>query len=311
MIDIGSNSLKALVASRESGGGVRSLQTWTLDVRISAGIGGPRPRLTEDSMARGLAAIRQLLAEIAPHAPRRTVLVATSAVRDAANGAEFEWRLRDATGLGLRVLTGDEEAQLIGRGLAADPELRNVQDFYVFDLGGGSLECLTFRARRVDQAVSLPLGCVRLTERCVPDPAAPVPAASLVRATEVCREVLAKSGFRFALPAGVEAVFAGGSVTTVRAIFAARLGRPLGETSPIISVESLRDLLADVARLPLPERQNVPGLPAARADVFPVALATAIAVAEAGGLAAFHHSFCNLRYGLADELLGAGELHGT
>jgi len=304
VIDIGSNSLKALVACRGPGGGVRELRTSTLDVRISAGIGGRRPRLADEAIERGVAAVRELLDEIKPLAPGCTVLVATSAVRDAANGAEFSRRLRAATGLDLRILTGDEEARLIGRGLTADPELHGLQDFYVFDLGGGSLECLAFRARAVEQAVSLPLGCVRLAERCVPDPAAPFGDASRVRVTEVCREVLAKSGFRFALPAGAEAVFAGGSVTTVRAIFAERQGQPVEATSPIITVDSLRALLGDVARLPLAERRSVPGLPAARADVFPVALATAIAVAESGGFAAFHHSFYNLRYGLADELLG-------
>ncbi len=305
MVDIGSNSLKALVACREAGGGLRALQTWTLDVRISAGIGGARPRLAAEAMDRAVAAIAQLLTEIRPHAPRRIVLAATSALRDAGNRGAFRRRLRAATGQDLRILTGDEEARLIGRGLMADPELHALQDFYVFDLGGGSLECLAFRARRMEQAVSLPLGCVRLTERCVSNPAAPFSDASRTQVAAICREVLAKSGFPFALPAGAEAVFAGGSVTTVRAIFAARQGLPLTGVSPIIPVDSLRALLADVARLPLDERRKVPGLPAARADVFPAALATAIAVAEAGGIVAFHHSLYNLRYGLADELLGA------
>lgn len=304
VVDIGSNSLKALVACREAGGGVRALRTWTLDVRISGGIGGAHPRLAEDAMQRSLAAVGQLLAEIRPLAPGRIELVATSALREAANRSEFCRRVRAATGLDLRILTGDEEARLIGRGLVADPGLRALEDFYVFDLGGGSLECLAFRARRPDQAVSLPLGCVRLTERCVPDPAAPVGAASLARVAGVCREVLAKSGFRFDLPAGGEAVLAGGSVTTVRAIFAERAGQPLAETSPIIPVAALRALLAEVARLPLAKRRAIPGLPAPRADVFPAALATAIAVAEAGGFAAFRHSLYNLRFGLAGEMLG-------
>ncbi len=304
VVDIGSNSLKALVAGRESGGGIRTLETWTLDVRISAGIGGARPRLAEDAMDRAIAAIAQLLAGIRPHAPRRVVLVATSALRDASNRGAFRRRLLAATGQDLRILSGDEEARLIGRGLMADPDLRALQDFYVFDLGGGSLECLAFRARCMEQALSLPLGCVRLTARCVPDPAGAFGDASRRQVAEICREVLAKSGFRFGLPAGAAAVFAGGSVTTVRAIFAAREGRPLAATSPIIPVDGLRALLADVARLRLDDRRKIPGLPAARADVFPAALATAIAVAETGGFIAFHHSLYNLRYGLADEMLG-------
>jgi exopolyphosphatase / guanosine-5'-triphosphate,3'-diphosphate pyrophosphatase len=303
VIDIGSNSIKSLVAARDSGGGIVTVHARTLDARISTGLGQARPRLAEEDMRRGLAAVRQLLTEIVPLAPRHTVLVATSAVRDAVNGGEFRDRIRLATGHELRILTGDEEANLIGRGLASDPALADLQDFHVFDLGGGSLECLTFRARRVQQAVSLPLGCVRLTERCVKEPQAPFTDDCRSRITEICREVLAKSGFRFLPSAGADAVFAGGTVTTTRAIFAERLGRPIAETSPRITIAALRALLDDTARLPLEARKKVPGLPAARADVFPTALATVLAVADFGGITAFRHSFRNLRYGVALELL--------
>jgi exopolyphosphatase / guanosine-5'-triphosphate,3'-diphosphate pyrophosphatase len=303
VIDIGSNSIKSLVATRGPQGEIVTVQTGEFDARISTGIGRARPQLTQEAMRRGLAAICRLLAGIAPLAPKRTVLVATSAVRDAANGGEFRERVRTATGHEIRILTGEEEANLIGRGLASDPALADLQDFYVFDLGGGSLECLTFRARRVEQTVSLPLGCVRLMEHCVKDPPAPFSDTSRLRVMKICREVFSISGFRFALPAGAAAVFAGGTITTTRAIFAERLGRPIAETSPLIDVPALRALLADAARRPLAERKRIPGLPAARADVFPTALATVIAVAEIGGLSAFRHSFHNLRYGLAAELL--------
>jgi exopolyphosphatase/guanosine-5'-triphosphate,3'-diphosphate pyrophosphatase len=303
VIDIGSNTIKSLVAARGPGGNIVTVHTRALDARISTGIAQTRPRLTDEDMQRGLTAIRQLLAEIASFVPRRTALVATSAVRDAANGGEFRDRIRIATGYELRILTGEEEAHLIGRGLTADPALADLQDFYVFDLGGGSLECLTFCTRRRQQAVSLPLGCVRLTERCVNDPQAPFRDECRSRITEICREVLAKSGFRFSLPTEAGAVFTGGTATTARAIFAERLGRPIAETSPLLTVAALRALLDDIAIMPLEARKKVLGLPAARADVFPTALATVLAVAVHSRLSAFRHSFNNLRWGLATELL--------
>ena len=108
-------------------------------------------------MARGVDAIRSLLKDAADFSPARAVLVATSAVRDAGNGAEFRRRVHAATGLTIRTLTGDEEANLIGRGLTCDPELAGLRDFSVFDLGGGSLECLAFRDRKIQQVVSLQL----------------------------------------------------------------------------------------------------------------------------------------------------------
>jgi exopolyphosphatase/guanosine-5'-triphosphate,3'-diphosphate pyrophosphatase len=302
VIDIGSNTIKLLVAGRNGSGRLTERATRTIDSRISAGISQKTPHLSEAGMAAGLAAIRELLATAAPLAPTQTVLVATSAVRDAANGADFCARVHAATGQDIRILTGDEEANLIGAGLVCDPALASLRDFYVFDLGGGSLECLAFRARQIIHEISLPLGCVRLTEKFVPDPAAPFSSEARTAIVAHVQHTLADSGFAFALT-GARAVFAGGSMTTMRAIFAAQQGKTVQKISPVLSVPDLHALLDRVALMPLEERKAIPGLPPPRADVFPTALATVLAVAEIAGLKEFQHSFYNLRWGLAAEAL--------
>ena len=302
VIDIGSNSIKVLVAARDAAGTVQAVLSRTIDARISAGISQSEPRLSEEGMANGLAAIQELLADAAPFAPAKVVLVATSAVRDAGNGTEFRARVKTATRHEIRILTGDEEANLIGRGLTCDPALAALQDFYVFDLGGGSLECLLYRDRRITQAVSLPLGCVRLTERFIRDPAAPLQTAEATALALHVRDELKRSGFRFPVTAPA-AVFAGGSMSTVRAIKGARHGLSLEETPAIIGTDTLHHMLDEVAPLTLEQRKAIPGLPAARADVFPAALVTMVAVADYAHLDRFHHSLHNLRWGLAAETL--------
>jgi exopolyphosphatase/guanosine-5'-triphosphate,3'-diphosphate pyrophosphatase len=303
VIDIGSNSIKILVARRGAHGGVEPLKTHTIDARISAGISQAHPRLTDEGMARGLEAIQLLLADAATFAPARIALVATSAVRDAQNGSAFRAQVRAATGHEIRILTGEEEANLIGRGLTCDPALVALRDFYVFDLGGGSLECLAFRDRRIEEAISLQLGCVRLTEAFVADPAAPFSEAARSAIAAHTRTTLARTPFRFALPGSTIAVGTGGTVTTVRAILGARVGKTVEQTDSTVTVAELRELLGWVGAMPLPARKQIPGLPAARADVFPAALATLIAVADSGGIASYRNSFYNLRYGLAAEAL--------
>ncbi len=303
VIDIGSNTIKLLVATRDPAGPLQTLTSETIDARISAGIGRTEPHLSEEGMTRGLAAVQELLTVAAPFSPAQTALVATSAVRDAVNGAEFRERVHAATGHPLRILTGDEEANLIGRGLTSDPALGQLRDFYVFDLGGGSLECLAFRSRRITQALSRPLGCVRLTERFVADVAAPFSSEARAAIADYTRRTLRESGFRFDL-ASPDAVFTGGSMTTVRVIAGLAEGKPLAETAPVVTVATLKRVLDRVAALPLAKRrQEIAGLPTARADVFPAALTTMIAIAEIADVNAFHHSFHNLRYGLASELL--------
>jgi exopolyphosphatase/guanosine-5'-triphosphate,3'-diphosphate pyrophosphatase len=304
VVDIGSNSIKVLVARTGAHGLPEAVWNRTIEARISAGISLAVPQLSDEGMARGLAAITELLDGAALHHPDRVALVATSAVRDAANGADFRRRVRTVTGHDIRILTGPEEANLIGRGLTCDPALRQLQDFLLFDLGGGSLECLAFADRKIQLARSLQLGCVRLTEKFIARRQDPVPAEILAALSAHTASVLHASGFRFDSSRHVPAVGTGGTLTTVRAIFAAEQRQTLVATSPELPITAMRALLERLRLLSLAERRAVPGLSFERADVFPAALATLITVAEVGGFSGYHHSFYNLRHGLAAALLG-------
>lgn len=302
IIDIGSNSIKVLIARRDAAGNLQALKSKTIDARISAGISKSEPKLSEDGMIRGLAAIEELLADAAYFTPEKTVLVATSAVRDAVNGGEFRTRVHRATGHEIRILTGDEEANFIGRGLTCDPALATLQDFYVFDLGGGSLECLLFHDRKITQAISLRLGCVRLTERFFRDPTAPLQVAETTALAVHVRDELKRSGFHFPLVAPA-AVFTGGSMTTARLLRAALHGHKLEDTSAKITTDTLASLIDELAPLTLDQRKAIPGMPAARADVFPAALITMLTLADFAHLDLFHHSLYNLRWGMAASVL--------
>ncbi len=302
VIDIGSNSIKVLVAARDAAGKLQELLSRTIDARISAGISEESPRLSDDGMARGLGAIKELLADAGGHSPSKIILVATSAVRDAANGPEFCRLVREATGHEIRILSGPEEANLIGRGLTCDPTLTDLRDFYLFDLGGGSFECLLYRNRRIAQAQSLQLGCVRMTERFIKDVTRPLVMAETAALAVHVRDELKRSGFRFPIVAPA-AVFTGGSMSTVRAIKGARHGVNLEDTPANVGVDTLAHLLDELAPLTLEQRRAIPGMPPARADVFAAALVTMLTVADYAHVDRFHHSLYNLRWGLADEAL--------
>ncbi|HEU5078399.1 MAG TPA: phosphatase [Opitutaceae bacterium] len=303
VIDIGSNSIKILVADRTGTGAFTALKYKTLDARISAGISRDNPELSAEGMARGVAAVAELVADAAAFEPAKIVLVATSAVRDARNGGDFVAAIREATGHDVRILGGEEEANLIGRGLTCDPALAGARNFYLFDLGGGSLECLAFRERKITQAISLPLGCVRLTELCVNDPSRPFSEAERLAVADHVKLTLRQSGFRFDLPPDAAAIGTGGTLTTARAILAERRGKTLATSDTLLTVDELRELLNYVGRCDLTDRKRIPAMPAARADVFPTAIATVLAVADVGGLGAYWNSLYNLRWGVAAELL--------
>lgn len=302
VIDIGSNSIKALVANRDDSGQITAIDQRTLDSRISSGISHDVASLSEAGMTLGVDSVAALLEFIAPHAPQEIRIVATSAVRDAQNRASFQGLLKSRTGYDLQILSGDEEANFIGGGLLCDPALRSWRNFNVFDLGGGSLECLSFENRRAVHAVSLPLGCVRLTEKLIADPAVPLSAAAADSVRRHVQDALNQAAIPFLNSTGC-AVFAGGTMTSCRSILAEAKGIPLAKTSPRLSTELIAAILKKIGRLPLSERQTIPGLPERRADVMPVALVTVLALAAAGKFSTFQHSFYNLRWGVADSLL--------
>jgi exopolyphosphatase / guanosine-5'-triphosphate,3'-diphosphate pyrophosphatase len=303
VIDIGSNSIKLLVAARSRAGELVTLKTAVEETRISRDMSGAGPELSETSMDQAALAVARLLAGARRFFPVRVVIAATSAVRDAANGPVFGAKVHAATGLALRILSGREEAEAVGRGVAEDPSLEHLSDFYLFDLGGGSLECLSFRRRRVDQIRSLPLGCVRLTERFISDRDRPVTAQEAHRLAAHVRASVGESGFAFTLPEPAIAVATGGTATTVRALLAAQEQVSPARRGPSLALADWERLYTKIAALPLDERRKVPGLPASRADIFPAALATMIEVARLGRLPAYLHSFYNVRYGLAAEEL--------
>ncbi len=118
------------------------------------------------------------------------------------------------------------------------------------------------------------------------------------------KEVFLGSGFPHPVPSGSGVIGTGGTLTTVRNMSAESRGVPIETTSPMVGVNFLHELLAKVSAMDAAARGSNPGLTPERADVFPAAHVTLIALAELGAVQAFHHSFRNLRWGVAAEMLG-------
>jgi exopolyphosphatase/guanosine-5'-triphosphate,3'-diphosphate pyrophosphatase len=180
VIDVGSNSIKALVAETDGQPfGLKPVYEECLEVRISHGISGDPPLLRPDRIEAGVEAVEKLWRDCQANGPLQDILVvATSAVRTAANGHLFMEAVAAVTGTDPITLTGPEEADGIACGVRTDHLIEErLDDFTVFDLGGGSLELIRFEHHGVTDRTSLPLGSVRLTEAFFSDPSQPIPKA--------------------------------------------------------------------------------------------------------------------------------------
>lgn len=302
VIDVGSNSIKLLVAARRADGSLETLCSETAETRISEGISHELPFLKKEAMKKGIDTIIDLHRRAGRYHPSKVAIVGTSAVRDALNGMDFIDAVEESTGVAVRILSGVEEATYIGAGLACDPSLSGTSSFIQMDLGGGSLELIKLHEARVEQVVSLRLGAVRISERFIGDLSGPVSthAETAIRAF-VTAEVT-QSDFSF-LPANLPLIATGGAFVVSRAILAAKAGQTIKEHPATLLRSDLEALKSELVALTLTERQAVPHLPAARADIIPTALITILAVLQQSERDRITHSFYNLRYGIAAELL--------
>jgi exopolyphosphatase/guanosine-5'-triphosphate,3'-diphosphate pyrophosphatase len=157
-IDCGTNSTRLLVAD----GTGRELVRLMRITRLGQGVDRANA-LAPDAIARTVGVLEEFRRSIDAFEVGRIRMVATSAVRDAENGAAFSEAARAAVGVDPEVLSGTEEGALAYRGAGADLDPFE-GDTLVVDIGGGSTEITLGRAGSVS-SVSLQLGCVRLTER--------------------------------------------------------------------------------------------------------------------------------------------------
>jgi exopolyphosphatase/guanosine-5'-triphosphate,3'-diphosphate pyrophosphatase len=157
-LDCGTNSTRLLITDSEG----RTLTRVMRITRLGAGVDATH-RLSQAAIDRTLAVLRDYRTLMDEAGVTRARLVTTSATRDAGNGGEFLQAASDVVGFPAELLSGEVEGRLAYAGATIGlPPVRG--DDVVVDIGGGSTELVVQRAGSV-HAVSLNLGCVRLSER--------------------------------------------------------------------------------------------------------------------------------------------------
>jgi exopolyphosphatase / guanosine-5'-triphosphate,3'-diphosphate pyrophosphatase len=155
-LDCGTNSTRLLISTP----GKPEVRLMRI-TRLGQGVDATK-RLDRDAIERTLAVLRDYRKLMDRHGVVRARLVATSAVRDAANGDDFISAASEVAGVPAELLDGDAEGALAFAGATASLDLPPAE-VVIIDIGGGSTELVTWSGQI--QGISLDLGCVRLTER--------------------------------------------------------------------------------------------------------------------------------------------------
>lgn len=263
VIDTGTNSTRLLVAE-VSQDRVEEIHRQTRVTRLGEGVdrmGG----LSQDARDRVVTCVDEYASRIDELKVSRSIVIATSSVRDADNGRQFLQMLAEGIGAGWKLLSGDEEANLSFSG--ASGGFGPGGSVNLFDVGGGSTEVVSGFDGKVVFAKSLRLGCVRLTERFISTD--PVSRNELDAASAFIDSVLAREidMGRMARPARTIAV--AGSVTALAAIHQGLTSYdPAKVNGHVMSLKDIQGLLRALSGMTLRERLRLPTMEAGRADVI-------------------------------------------
>jgi exopolyphosphatase/guanosine-5'-triphosphate,3'-diphosphate pyrophosphatase len=164
VVDIGTNSTRLLISDIAQDGTVTDLERVSEVTRLGQGV-DDTGRLLDEAMERVFAVLDRYRAAIEGHSAQARRAVLTSAVRDAANGAEFTQVICDRYGLDARTVAGEEEARLTFLGATSERPAGDDTPLVVVDIGGGSTELVAGADGVVESFVSLQAGVVRQSER--------------------------------------------------------------------------------------------------------------------------------------------------
>lgn len=253
-IDIGSNSLKIVVVEATAGDSFAVLASDREVVRLGQETLVNR-HIGEAAIRRAIDCLKRFRAVAEAHGAERIAAIATASVREANNAEEFTRAVEQETGLRVEVLSGIEEARLVG--LAASHGCTEKRQTSLnIDIGGGSTEISIFRDGEPLKLVSVKLGAVGLTDRFIrTDPPAP---NELNAMRSEIRGSLQRPGSELREQTWTHATATSGTAVTI--------GGSLN--SATITLAELKRLNAKLASLKIADRRSIIHFAPQRADII-------------------------------------------
>lgn len=263
-IDIGSNSLRLIVAEGLRDGNYRVLDEEKETTRL-AGKLSSTGRLDPEAVDRAVAALGRMKRIAEGYQVRELRCIATCAVREAKDGDEFCLRVKNEVGLDVEVISGEQEAHLAFISVQRSFALDKI-DVAVADIGGGSTEIVLASGSIVEDVCPTTLGAVRLTEKFA-DADGQIGGNFAKLVAWIDREL--KQRTKHALLRPHLLIGSGGTFTAVAEMVMSSKGQ---SNLPLRGFEVTRaevsHLVDRLRKMPAKSRRNFPGLSADRADII-------------------------------------------
>jgi exopolyphosphatase/guanosine-5'-triphosphate,3'-diphosphate pyrophosphatase len=263
-IDVGTNTIRLIVAEVQDDDTYRILDEEREMVRLGEHL-DRTGRLSDEAVERALAALGKMKAIADGFKITELRAIATSAVREAANGRAFTREVMRQHKVRIDVISGEEEAQLAFRSAARHFDLQG-RSTAVVDIGGGSVEVILSAGTAIDQVYSLPLGAVRVTERFVRSD--PLRDKHWKRMKEEIDRAI-RAGLRQPAHRAEIMVGSGGTFTALAHMSKwEREGRHGSVQGYVLTPAEIIHLVDRLREAPLETRRQIPGLSPDRADII-------------------------------------------
>jgi len=295
-VDIGSNSVRLKIA-RLQAGRLHALHEDREVTRLGEGVFSSG-FLTPESMADTVRVLRRFHRATQQIVTDSVRVVATSALRDARNSQAFlEW-VRSATGWRVEIISGVEEARLIHLGLVSGPRVDRVPTL-MMDLGGGSCELTVSQGGHIRDAVSLPLGAVRLSNEFLRHD--PPRKGELKRLRGFVTREANRVVDRMAT-ARIRNVIATSGTAAALAAVASHLHRGRSRQRSVVSRAEMSRIAKRMARLPITERRKIEGIGPRRAEIIVAGAIVYHELLDRLRLKGFRYSPLGLRDGILAQM---------
>ncbi|MFD2117921.1 Ppx/GppA family phosphatase [Paenibacillus yanchengensis] len=263
IIDIGSNSIRAVIYEITVTGAHRLIHENKISARLSQNI-EPDGSLSKQALLELIPVLQQFQAICTRFQCRHIKVAATAAIRNATNCHAIIEEIKRQTKLPIQILSGEEEAYFGYVGVISNT---TVESGFIIDIGGGSTEISLFRERKLIDSVSLPIGAVN-SHISYGEPIAAWSEAQMELLTNQVTTLLQKHAF-IANNKGLVAIGLGGTVRALSKLSQQRTNYPLQmihyyEMEPA-TIDYFATLLPS---FPLDKRKRLAGLSKSRADII-------------------------------------------
>lgn len=299
ILDFGTNTFNLLIAE-DNGSSFKRLYIGKQAVKLGRG-GIHKGMLTADAMERGYTAIANHLKTVVSHHVTEIHAYATSAIRNASNGAEFVAEVKRRFDFDVNVISGEKEAELIYRGITESVDFKD-QRALILDIGGGSNEFIICDEEGIYWKHSFELGMARILERfTISDPISPEEIAKIESYYESELQLLFEKVKEFN---PTVLIGASGSFDTIAAILKHRLNQTESTNSSFdISLDHYNEIHHLLLASTLKEREAMPGMEPVRIEMIVPAMIFINFVISSCELSSLYQSDYALKEGVMAGLL--------